>query len=320
MWVNDAWIDGGAPDPDITSSFNISDTGQLSLVRPLSAIFDPDLITRVIVRVTGHVSLGGCSDEVTQDLVVYVLPDDAVTTGGGGGGGGTTPVDISLLFTDLNLRSCVRDTLGLATDEVMTVEMALGLTHLDCLCRSNNAITNLDGLQVLSGLEFLSLANNLITDIENVAGLTELKDLRLANNLIIDIETGNPLASLVNLEVLDLSNNQIKNTNAFSTLVNISFLSLADNKACDIASLQALANLPAGGIKQGDTIILDHNHLVSTQALQQIGSIQSTGAFVSAIGQTSCTADAPIILTTWPENSVLEYTTIINTHLAPNCN
>ena len=310
LWINEAWLDGGAPDPDIATSFGIDTSGQLSVVRPLANIFDPDAINGVTVRVTGHVPLGGCSSEITQDVRVWVLPDDTVVTGGGGGG--TTPVDISLVFTDPNLRNCVRSSLGLAPDEVMTIEQAQDMTNLDCLCRSGNAITNLDGMQVLTSLERLSLARNLISNIEDLAGLTALRDLRLANNLINDIETGNPLASLTNLEVLDLSNNLIVDTNAFSTLVNINFLSIANNRACDIASLEALANLPTDGIKQGDTIILDNNQLTSTAALQQIGAIQQTGAFVSADGQVACTSEAPIMLSTWPSDDVRVFTELIN--------
>ncbi len=335
VWIEEAWVDAGQVVPgatpeDVTTAFSIdaegSTLGQLNVLRPLSEIFDTELITKINIRVKGHAIPAGCPGFAEELVVLYVLPSDAGSgTGGGTGGtgGGTVDpeTDFSTFILDDNLRACIRSSFGLAASEPLTADLVLGTTHLDCLCRSNSAVTDLSGIHLFIGLEFLSLANNLITDIEQLSGLTELKDLRLSNNLITDVTTGNPLASMVNLERLDLSNNQIEDANAFSTLANINFLSIANNQICDIASLAALANLPGeSGIKIGDTIHLDNNHLTSTQALSDIGIIQSTGAFVTTDGQTACTTFSVITLDTWPINTVADFAELLNGRAIPPCN
>ena len=326
VWIEEAWIDNYPPDPLVTTYFSIDSPqgggaglGQLRVLRPLPNLFDPDLITKINIRIKGHCPILGCPDFSEELVVLYVLPDDAVI--GGDPGDPDPGTDFSSLIPDPNLLACIRETLGLAGGSPLTAELVLGLDHLDCLCRSNNAITDLTGLHLFTNLEFLQLSNNLITNIEEIAGLTLLKDLRLANNLITDITTGNPLVSLTLLERLDLSNNQIVETNAFSTLTELSFISIADNNVCSISSLAALANLPgASGLKVGDTVFLDRNHLTSTQALTDIGTIQSAGAFVTATGQTGCTTRIPITLEGFPDHTVIDYTEILNSRLPPNCN
>jgi len=334
VWIEELWVDTGFPLPgitpeDVTSSFSVdasgSTIGQLNVLRPLSAIFDTEAITKITLRIKGHTSESGCPTFAEELVSIYILPSDAGTgTGGGTGGtgGGTVDpeTDFSTFILDENLRECVRSSLGLASSEPLTADLVLGTTHLDCLCRSNSAVTDLSGIHLFTSLEFLSLANNLIADIEQLAGLTALKDLRLSNNLLTDITTGNPLASMTALERLDLSNNQIVESNAFSTLSNISFLSITNNQICDIASLVALANLPGdAGIKIGDTIQLDQNQLTSTQALSDIGSLQATGAFVTADGQTTCTTLAAITLDSWPISTIVDFAEILNGRAIPPC-
>ncbi len=322
IWIEEGWIDGQAPSPEVTTAFTIlsppgagGSFGQLQTFGSLAGVFDPMVITKVFIRVKGHVFLSECPEFVEEDIVLYVLPADV----GGGGGTPTGDPDFAAFINDATLLTCIRESLG--GSQSISAQQVLDLIHLDCLCVAGNAITDVQGLRFFTNLQFLNLSNNLIEDIRPLAGLDQLTDLRLSDNLIIDITSANPLASLTGLQTLDLSNNQIVDAGGLATLSNIEFLSLADNQICDISDLVALAQLPDSGINTGDTVRLDGNNLNSSNGLQQIGVLQSSGAFVSFANQSAC-PPAPTFLTlpSWPERTVLDFTALLNTRDFPPCN
>jgi flavin reductase (DIM6/NTAB) family NADH-FMN oxidoreductase RutF len=234
-------------------------------------------------------------------------------------GAGEPAEDFSQFITDAALLNCVKSSLGLGAAEALPESSVTSMTHLDCSCRDDVAITDISGLRFFVNLEFLSLVNNLIGNIQPLTGLTALTDLRLSGNLIADIETDNPLASLQNLTHLDLSENQIRGTNAFSTLAQLHFVSLADNNICDITSLVQLAL--DGGLGDDDTVILDGNHLHSTAGLNQISQIETTGTFVSHFDNDSiCPPFFALALSVWPNPDIRVFLEFMDGRSVAPCN
>jgi hypothetical protein len=252
----------------------------------------------------------GNGDWIPNAAAMWVLLD----------GTGAPAEDFSQFISDPALVRCVKEALGLTDADPLTEGQVVATTQLDCSCRNDTAITNIEGLRFFVNLDFLSLANNLVSDILPVAGLTELTDLRLSGNLIIDVTDDNPLASLTALTTLDLSDNQIRDSNAFSTLQNIDFLSLANNDICEITSLVALTELgPDSGINAGDTIILDGNHLNNSQGLNDIAQLETSGAFISFNNiDGPCPTRRILELANWPTWDVREFTELLN--LRAPCN
>ena len=301
MWIQETYVDNGLNPDEVSTAFNVTSAGQISVLRSLGQFFPADSITKVQLVIRGHITTAGCTAFADEIVNIYVLPDTIASPDP------DAPDDFSAAITDITLRACIREALGGVTQ--ITANDVLSLDRLDCHCLG---VVDLDGLNYFRNLVFLTLSNNMIQDIRPLASLILLEDLRLSGNLITDVENANPLASLEALRNLDLSNNQIRNTNAFSTLSAIEFLSLSDNNVCDITSLVALAD--SGALSTGDTVHLDGNHLTSTQAIQDIGTIETAGAFVSAFGQTSINCSAPfsvVQIEGWPFVSVLDFARIM---------
>jgi len=234
-------------------------------------------------------------------------------------GSGDPAEDFSQFITDPALLNCIKASLGLGVADPLPESSVANMSHLDCSCRDDVAITDISGLRFFLNLEFLSLVNNLIGNIQPLTGLISLTDLRLSGNLIVDIETDNPFASLQNLTHLDLSENQIRGTNAFSTLADLHFISLADNNICDVTSLVQLAL--DGGIGDDDTVILDGNHLHSTAGLNQIAQLETTGAFVSHLDNDSiCPAFFALALEAWPSPDVRAFLEFMAGRSVAPCN
>lgn len=317
-------------DPDIVTAFTIEDPvasdGTFGQIRVVQRLIDfiPDEAAqetyhKIVLTVRGFPADISCqNDSITQDISIYILPRGAGTSSGGdnpdGGtnNGGENPddpvneTDFSVYIDDPNLESCIRENLGLRDEFPIDIQDLESLTQLDCFC---SGINDLSGLQLFKQITFLNLQNNGIVQLQPISGLLNLTDLKLAGNLLYDLETDFPFASLTNLVRLDLSNNSITETSAFATLQNLQFITVANNNLCDIESL---ANNPGIGDPE-DVIILDGNHLISQEALAQIGQIETRGpAFISYDNQTACPASR-FIITTWPaEISVLDASQRIN--------
>ena len=322
IWISEIYIDvpPGFPaviDPEIVTCFDIrsppageSDPtfAQIEVLRPPADFIDDaaeDQIHKIDLQIRGHVPVVDCPQFIDGIVPVYILPANTGVIGGDDDA--TVGTDFGQFITSQALRNCVRANLGLDGSQPITADLVLALTHLDCFCEG---ITDIDGLQLFKNLTFLNLNNNMVEDIRFISGLLALEDLKLSGNLLGDLETNNPLASLVNLLRLDLSHNGIVDSNAFSTLVNLEFVSLSDNQLCEIASLAANT-----GVGEGDTILLDDNHLTSQAALNQIGQIQSRNPlFLSFEDQTSvnCALLMPLSLLDWPDTTVADYARAIN--------
>ena len=109
--------------------------------------------------------------------------------------------DPATWMPDANLRSAIRNALGLATDATFTQAQLQQLTEL---WASQNGISDITGLKYATGLTTLSLWGNSISDLTPLSGLTGLTDLRLRRNQIVDVT---PLQNLTNLTRLRLGRN-----------------------------------------------------------------------------------------------------------------
>lgn len=89
-------------------------------------------------------------------------------------------------------------------------------------------------------LERLGAAGQQISDLSGIEGLTGLTTLDLAGNAIADI---GPLASLRQLAFLDLSGNQVHDLSPLEHLAHLGALFLSGNRVNDLSVLMGLAEL-----------------------------------------------------------------------------
>ena len=171
-------------------------------------------------------------------LILFVL----ILIQGCGGGGSETPANIapddillsSLTFADANLQTCVQNE---ATTQLAT--FVHDLTTIDC---SLDGITQLSGIEALTGLTQLSLGSNSISDVSPLAGLTGLNRLYLYNNSISDVSS---LAGLTGLNSLYLDSNSIGgqgigNVDALVSLTSATTIVLTDNIGMSCSELTTL--------------------------------------------------------------------------------
>jgi len=323
LWIQEMFIDGGPIppggliDPEITTALTINpSTGQIITIRPLADFVDDsvqDEIHKLELMVVGHANASDCPEFETETIHVYILPNNTGVVGGGDDDD-TTPTgfDFGNVIDDVNLRTCIKENLGLANSEAITADLVFNTDSINCFCQG---ISDIDGIQYFKNLTSLNLGNNAIVDIRRIANLTALTDLKLSGNFIDDLETNFPFASLTSLLSLDLSNNQIGNTTAFATLSELEFISLANNNLSDIESLSANT-----GVGEGDVVILDGNCLTSIAAINQIGVIEARGpTLLSDNNQSSLNCPPmPITPSNWPSYDVADFTNEVN--LRQPCN
>ena len=189
-------------------------------------------------------------------LILFVL----ILIQGCGGGGSETPAnDIllsSLTFADANLQTCVQNE---ATTQLAT--FVHDLTTIDC---SLDGITQLSGIEALTGLTQLSLGSNSISDVSPLAGLTGLNRLYLYNNSISDVS---PLASLTGLTTLYLYDNSISDVSPLAGLTGLTTLYLDNNSigGQGIGNVDALVSLTSA-----TTIALTNNIGMSCSELTKL--------------------------------------------------
>ena len=148
-----------------------------------------------------------------------------------------------IVFSDLNLRSKIEDTLGLGPKAPITPD---GLEQLTEFRATGNQIRDLTGLEDATQLMRLSLDGNEIVDVSPLSNLTQLTTLWLDGNEIVDVS---PLSNLTQLTTLWLNDNSIEDITPLVGLVNLKELRLAENPIQDMSSLcQLLARNPALGV------------------------------------------------------------------------
>ena len=154
--------------------------------------------------------------------------------------------DESTWMPDANLRTAVRNALGLANDDTLTQEVMTNLTEL---IAEKSDIANITGLEHATNLTDLRLTDNQITDISPLRNLTNLTRLLLSNNPIGDITD---LGNLTNLQMLWVKNCGITDVSPLQTLVNLTTLRIAGNNLTNAHLLSTLTNLKDIDIKISD--------------------------------------------------------------------
>ena len=138
---------------------------------------------------------------------------------------------------DANLRTAVRSTLKIGSNDTLT---EADMTDLTRLTARNKQISNLTGLEKATNLKQLDLRDNKISSISTLSGLTSLKSLKLKGN---NIRSVSDLSGLTNLTLLNLKNNNIRSISGLSGLTNLEHLRVDGNSITDVQPLTGLTSL-----------------------------------------------------------------------------
>ncbi|MFT4259821.1 leucine-rich repeat domain-containing protein, partial [Microbacterium sp.] len=154
------------------------------------------------------------------------------------------PADIA----DSELRACIVEALGVASDAVVTEQQIASLTSLDCRGRG---IQDLTGLEFATSLRSLDLGENPLNgDLGPISGLTNLTNLELDSTGVSDLSD---LADLTSLQTLDLEDNEIADVSDLAGLTALSGLKLARNHISDVSALSTLVNVRSATL-EGQTL------------------------------------------------------------------
>ncbi len=132
-------------------------------------------------------------------------------------------------------------------------------SELEVLDLMDHKLSDLDGIERLTGLRQLFLRGNQISDLYPLSGLTELRYLDLSDNEITDLSD---LYGLHKLERLNLSYNNIENLSPLDRLTNLEVLLVNSNNITDIGILFYLSKLQYLG--------LAHNQITDITALSNL--------------------------------------------------
>ncbi len=175
------------------------------------------------------------SEEVTQGKVETSEKHYAT------GVGKSNPTDI-VNIPDENFKNELRDQLGKAPTEEITVADMEGLTELmlSNAMGSRPSFSDLTGIEYAVNLKKLDIGSNDVKDLNPIKNLTKLEFLEIYIN---DIEDLSPLANLTNLKRLDAYGNQISDLTPLSGLTNLTIINVGINNISDITPLSNLNNL-----------------------------------------------------------------------------
>lgn len=112
--------------------------------------------------------------------------------------------------------------------------------HLDVLVLSNCGLSNISGLERLTGLRVLDLTHNSINNIDPIAQMTTLDELYLGHNAITSLPDFRALTSIRNL---DLSYNLIETISNLSGCPTLERLNVSHNKLVSVKPAAALPSL-----------------------------------------------------------------------------
>ena len=181
-------------------------------------------------------------------------------------------------FPDPNLAAAVDARLRL-TNRVGFPHPQTSLAVITSLSANRKGITDLTGLEHLTGLVSLQLRGNPIGDFTPISSLTNLQTLNLINTGFTNSDIS-ILEPLVNLKFLFLSNNRISDLKALVNVIsmnmpNLATLSIASNTFCGITPLTDLKN-QLTGLNLNYIQISDFGPLAEFTNLIQL-DLQNTG-------------------------------------------
>ncbi|MGD9126732.1 MAG: leucine-rich repeat domain-containing protein, partial [Planctomycetia bacterium] len=198
-------------------------------------------------------------------------------------------------FPDSNLKTAVRDKLGIPSDPITIANMESmtgsfsanheniyniqGMeyaTNLSLLTLYENHISDISPVSNLTNLTALSIWDNNISDISPVSGLTNLSWLSLSFNEVTDISS---VVGLTNLTELYLNHNNISNISAVSGLTNLTNLAFSANNVSDISPLATLTNMVELGLYE--------NNISDISALAGMTNLSHISLFTNSISNLS---------------------------------
>lgn len=175
-----------------------------------------------------------CSDHPATSRATFASPELEAAVRGqvGSGVGPEYPLTCQTVGTALSL-----DARGLGITDISGIQ---NLTGVLCVYLGNNSITDLSPLGGLPAIEYLLIGENPLSDLSPLSGLTTLTDLFAENSGLTHI-TG--VEGLVGLDRLFLQGNSINDLTPLSGFTNLDFLWLAENALTDIGPLSTLTGL-----------------------------------------------------------------------------
>ena len=179
-------------------------------------------------------------NENTDGDVIIAVPEDAARDEATNANTSSRPQSVSVApkwIPDPNLRTAVREGLGLDIGEDFAQEQLEDLIALDGFYRD---ITDLTGLEQATTLTSLELTGNSISDLTPLAGLTTLTTLLIGDNYISDITV---LEDLIELTTLNLEANIIDDITVLENLTELTTLNLNQNLITDLNPLAGLTAL-----------------------------------------------------------------------------
>jgi internalin A len=174
----------------------------------------------------------------------------------------TTAEDVRIIFPDRYLERMVR----LRLDKLSGPIYVSDLAAMEVFNAQQAGITNLTGMQYMTGLRRLNLYLNKISNLSPLSRLTQLKVLELDSIGVTDIS---PLAELTQLDTLLLDLNEIRNISALTNMRSLKKLWLQGNSIRDLEPLSEMTELV--NLNLIDNRISDLSALAGLVHLKELG-------------------------------------------------
>ncbi|MGD8937737.1 MAG: leucine-rich repeat domain-containing protein [Gammaproteobacteria bacterium] len=185
-------------------------------------------------------------------------------------------VVIAGLFADSNLQTCIEELAsmngwttaeqvsGVVNCSARAISDVSGIEHLTgvtALSLNENNLTDITAIGYLDKLRSLSLYRNNITSVDALVNMTALRDLFISNNLISKVH---PVGSLPQLQVVDLRNNRIGSSGSggvdqLTSLTNATLISVSGNPSISCIELQNLLDTLGASVIDMNSAIAGEN-------------------------------------------------------------
>lgn len=191
-------------------------------------------------------------------------------------------LDYSILKELPSLRYLELDHCELSSENLKAI---FECPNLDVLILSNCGLSNITGMERLTGLRVLDLTGNSINIIDSIAQMTSLDELYLSHNALTSLPD---LRGLTSLRVLDLSYNMVESISNLSSCPTLERLNVSHNKLVSVkpaGSLPSLVFLDASynavldvsalsACTKLETFIMTDNKLTTIDFLNEISTIR----------------------------------------------
>jgi len=170
-----------------------------------------------------------------------------------------TPEPMIINFPDPNLEAAIRAEINKPADSIYNTDVVT-IVNINL---SHKNITNIAGLEHLTGLRKLILSSNYNAfDLTPLANLTNLTELNLGANYLSNIA---PLANLTNLTVLNLIINEVNDISPLANLTKLTSLQCEFNEIVDVTPLANLTALTYLDLKE--------NHIIDLTPLENLTEV-----------------------------------------------